>query len=147
MLVGGKGPGSDGDSIQAEYLGCIPEQPRAELNDPAGDRVEILHLVGLEFLEELPQALDEAALLLADVLVGIAKLQEDLVIWMGRGAEVSVGRGGLFCRPGVSSPYRVWQDAPGGAMAPKCWNWQLSGHCSPFSSNGHISFSGSILLL
>ncbi len=93
-LLGGKGARSDGDSLQAEYLGLVPEQPSAELNDPAGDRVEVLHLVGLEFLEELPQALDEAALLLTHVLVGIAKLQEDLVIWMKEGQESAL-RGGV----------------------------------------------------
>jgi len=78
--AGWNASGSDGDSLQPEHLGLVPEQLGAELNNPPGYRVEVLDLLGLESLEKLPQALDEPALLLAAVVVGVAKLQEDLVI-------------------------------------------------------------------
>jgi hypothetical protein len=65
---------SDGDSLQAEHLGLVPENLGTEGNDAASYRVEVLNLLGLELLEELPQALDEAGLLLAAVVVGTAKL-------------------------------------------------------------------------
>lgn len=53
---------SDGDSVQLEHLGLVPEELRTKRNDPTSYRVEILDLVGLEFCKELPQALNEAAL-------------------------------------------------------------------------------------
>lgn len=72
--------GSNGDPIQTEHLGVVSKQLRAKINDGAGYCVEVSDLVGLEPMEELAQALDEAALLLAAVVVGIAKFQEYLVI-------------------------------------------------------------------
>jgi hypothetical protein len=109
---------SDSDSVQSEHLGLVPKELRTKRNDPAGYRVEILDLVGLEFLKELPEALYEAALLLARVVVGIAKLQENLVIWKVEGQESASGGGSW--RSEVSSPFRMWQDSPGGLMAAKC---------------------------
>lgn len=84
---------SDGDSVQAEHLGLVSQELGAEINDPPGYCVEVFDFVRLELLEELPQSLDETVLLLAAIVVGIAKLQEDLVIWKGRGPGVSVERG------------------------------------------------------
>lgn len=84
---------SDGDSVQAEHLGLVSQELGAEFNDPPGYCVEVFDFVRLELLEELPQSLDETVLLLAAIVVGIAKLQEDLVIWKGRGPGVSVERG------------------------------------------------------
>lgn len=55
-------PKSDGDSVQLEHLGLVPEELRTKRNDPTSYRVEILDLVGLELCKELPQALNEAAL-------------------------------------------------------------------------------------
>ena len=75
-----KPPRSDGDSVQAEHLGLVSKELGTEGNDAASYRIEVLNLVGLELLEQLSEALDEAALLLARVVVRAAKLQEDLVI-------------------------------------------------------------------
>jgi hypothetical protein len=84
---------SEFDTLQAEYLGLVPQELRAEFNDPARYCVEVLHLVGLEFLQKLPQALDETAFLLTAVVVGIAKLQKNLVIWEVEGEESASGGG------------------------------------------------------
>ena len=86
-------PRSEFDSVQPEYFGLVPQELRAEFNDPARYCVEVLHLVGLEFLQKLPQALDETAFLLTAVVVGIAKLQENLVIWEVEGEESASGEG------------------------------------------------------
>ena len=75
-----KRPRSDGDSVQAEHLGLVSKELGTEGNDAASYRIEVLNLVGLELLEQLSEALDKAALLLARVVVRAAKLQEDLVI-------------------------------------------------------------------
>jgi hypothetical protein len=53
-LASWKASRSDGDPLQPEHLGFVPEELRTKRNDPTGYRVEILDLVGLEFLQELP---------------------------------------------------------------------------------------------
>jgi hypothetical protein len=49
-----------------------------------GNGVEVSNFVGTEVLEELSEALDEPVFPFADVVAGLAKLQENLVVCRGR---------------------------------------------------------------
>jgi hypothetical protein len=44
--------------------------------------VKVPHLVRAELLQQLSEALDKLGFLLARVVVGSTKLQENLIIWM-----------------------------------------------------------------
>jgi hypothetical protein len=52
-----------------ENSGLVSEEAGAIVNNTASYRVEIFHLVGTEALKELSEALDEAILLLAGIVV------------------------------------------------------------------------------
>ncbi len=52
-----------------QNLGLVSEEASAVSDDPTCYRVEVLHLISPEALEELAKPLDEAILLLADVVV------------------------------------------------------------------------------
>lgn len=90
-------------------------------------------------MEEFSQTLDEAALLLAAVVVGIAKFQEYLVIWKVEGQE-SAPRGGRIEGPmlaAVQSLERLTRRTNGAKMLKLAIGWTL------FSSK----FIGTELLL
>lgn len=114
-----EGAPSDGDTIQAEDLRFIPNNARAKLNDRTGNGVEVPNLVGFKPLQQLSQALDEAAFFFAAVVVGVAKFQKYQVIWRVMGQE-SASRGGRVEGPMLATQSKLREDSPGGLMAPKC---------------------------
>jgi hypothetical protein len=96
--LGGYGA-SDLDVAQGDHSVGVAEHFAAELNDASGNGVEVLHVVGLELLQQLAQARDEPRLFLTDEPVRVAKFQKDLIICRkGKRPGVSFlgGRRGVF---------------------------------------------------
>lgn len=70
-------PRSDGNVVEWQDFALVSQEVRTVCNDSLGNAIEVLHLVGFEFLKDSLQPINEPALLLSLVHVRRAQVGND----------------------------------------------------------------------